>query len=52
MEPLDANMNMKGHELELSGVGESIPMVKTDGGHFVISTDEFEQKSVPEKHKR
>ena len=41
MEPLGANINMATHELMFQNLDETLPMIQTAGGHFVLSVDDF-----------
>ena len=49
MDHLEANIDMKARELVFKHLGIGIPMIKTEGGHFVISMDEFVELTGPSR---
>ena len=48
MDHLEANIDMKARELIFKHLGAAIPMIKTAGGHFVISMNEFVEVTGPQ----
>lgn len=51
MEPLGGNINMKSRQLELKNIEQSIALVKTPGGHFVVPLKAVAASRKVLKHK-